>query len=100
MTAVKTDQSFYLFVNDALSLALKKSHRYYYQVQYQLALCGRQYCDFVVWTTQGISRSSIFRDDDFLERRKSKLKSFYVCHILRELFTKKLSIGSNGSREE
>ena len=34
---------------------LERKHKYYSQVQGQLAIGGRQWCDFVVYTSQGIS---------------------------------------------
>ena len=28
---------------------LKRDHQYYFQVQTQLYVCDKRYCDFVVW---------------------------------------------------
>lgn len=41
---------------------LVRSHNYYYQVQGQLAVCDRSYCDFVCWTPHGIHVERIARD--------------------------------------
>ena len=35
-------------------LKLNPNHEYFYQVQMQMAICDVKYCDFVVWTMQGI----------------------------------------------
>ena len=32
---------------------LKKGHNYYYQIQGQLQITCRQWCNFVVWTSAG-----------------------------------------------
>ena len=36
-------------------LKLKKSHQYYYQVQFAMAVMEMTWCDFVIWTPYGIS---------------------------------------------
>lgn len=41
---------------------LNRSHKYYTQVQGQLALCGGQFCDFVVWTPIGLITQRIYYD--------------------------------------
>ena len=33
---------------------LKLDHKYFYQVQDQLALCENAYCNFVCWTKNGL----------------------------------------------
>lgn len=35
-------------------LQLKRNHAYYQQVQCQLVICGQTWCDFIVYTSQGI----------------------------------------------
>ena len=41
---------------------LKTTHSYYYQVQGQLYITGRPWCDFVVWTLQYTSVEHIWFD--------------------------------------
>ncbi len=43
-----TNQVF--FCNTLMIYQLKKGHNYYYQIQGQLQITCRQWCDFVVWT--------------------------------------------------
>lgn len=43
----------------------KVTHYYYYQVQGQLEVTDKQYCEFVVWTTKGLHFSTIVRDPNF-----------------------------------
>lgn len=35
------------------NLRLRRNHKYYYQIQMQLALCELECCDFVVWSPKG-----------------------------------------------
>ena len=46
-------------------LELKHSHAYYAQVQGQMAITGRKWCDFVIYTTKGISIERIPYDAMF-----------------------------------
>ena len=36
------------------NIHLSSKHKYYYQVQGQIALCSATYCDFVCWTEKGL----------------------------------------------
>ena len=66
---------------------LSRSHKYYTQVQGQLGVCEKAFCDFVVWTPKGISIERIYRDLPFWEKVLKKLTTFYVQHLLPELMT-------------
>ncbi|KAJ8666165.1 hypothetical protein QAD02_007827 [Eretmocerus hayati] len=56
--------------------ALKKNSPYYYQVQGQLLVTGRLFCDFVVWTFKDMVRVSIEGDEKFIDYMLKKLKEF------------------------
>ena len=61
------DSTFYLQrFSDQLKLDPK--HKYYYQVQMQLALCEVNYCDFVVWTLAGMATIHIYRNEAFFNQ--------------------------------
>ena len=47
------DSSFYLKPTES-GLKLSKVHDYYHQVQGQMTICERSYCDFVCWTPLGM----------------------------------------------
>ena len=47
------------------SVVLQTSHSYYAQVQGQMAIGGRPWCDFVVYTTVGISVQRLHFDAEF-----------------------------------
>ena len=61
---------------------LNTTHKYYIQIQGQLAICDKQFCDFVVWTAKGLFIQRIYRDKPFLEKVSLKLSEFYVKHFL------------------
>ena len=47
------------------SVVLQISHSYYVQVQGQMTIGGRSWCDFVVYTTVGISVQRVHFDAKF-----------------------------------
>ena len=67
-------------------ITLKRGHNYYYQIQGQLHVTRKHWCDFVVWTPKGISIERIQRDDDFwCKKMELKLVRFYMKCLLPEL---------------
>ena len=71
---------------------LSRSHKYYTQVQGQLALCDKDFCDFVVWTPKGIIIERITRDLPFGEKLIAKLTALYVENMLPELISHCLDV--------
>ena len=61
---------------------LSTTHEYYYQVQGQLGITGRPFCDFVCWTPQDIHVERILYDPDFFIEMELKLQNFFVSVIL------------------
>jgi len=56
---------------------LRQSHRYYWQVQGQLAVTGLEWCDFVTDTQENLYVERIWRDVSFILKMKDKLDLFY-----------------------
>ena len=84
-----TDDTFFLhFTEDGLHLKL--DHSYYYQVQGQLAVCEKDYCDFVCWTKQGMHVERIARNEHFFNMFAPKLEEVFFQYILPEVMTKNL----------
>ena len=70
--------SFFCTLDQATSkLKLKRSHPYYCQVQGQMAITKRQWCDFIVFTLKGISIERINFDPDFWKDLLYCLIEFY-----------------------
>ena len=83
------DPKFYLQQSDDGKLALSHNHAYYHQIQGQLAICERAYCDFVCWTLRGIHTERIELESSYLGSVKTKLDAFFVKAILPLLLTGK-----------
>jgi len=64
--------------DDTQRLILRRNHIYYAQVQGQMAVGDRPWCDFVVYTTKGINVQRIEFDKDYWEKTLlPKLIEFY-----------------------
>ena len=75
---------------------LDRSHNYYFQIQGQLAICNRPYCDFVCWTPCGMHVERISRDETFFGNMKLKLDTFFLKAILPKIL---LGPESNDDKE-
>ena len=69
---------------------LKRNHNYYYQVQGQLAITKRPWCDFVVWTLIDHSVERIYFDSEFWLSTATKLQNFFINAVIPELFTSRV----------
>ena len=64
--------------SESPSLKLKSTHPYFCQVQGQMAITERNWCDFIVYTPKGISIEHIPYDPDFWTNELlPKLTMFY-----------------------
>lgn len=57
--------------------SLRRTHKYYWQVQGQLAITGLAWCDFVTDTLSNLTVERIWRDDSFIAEMKEKLDIYY-----------------------
>ena len=69
-------------------LHLNKNHQYYYQVQCQLLVTGREYCDFIVWTKKDLFVERISVDNTVCKEISDKSQLFFRRVILPELIGK------------
>ena len=69
---------------------LKKSHRYYCQVQTQLFVTQAPLCDFVVWTPHDMVILSIERDEQYLTNLNAKMQDFTINYLIPALISHKL----------
>lgn len=67
---------------------LKKEHVYFYQVQCQLAVTGRAFCDFCVWTGKELFIQRIRLDPDFVNGALERIANFFRKCVLPELLAK------------
>ena len=88
-----SDSDFFCSVDENGDPKLKRSHRYYMQVQGQLAISGRKWCDFMVWTLKGWTVERIYADSEYWNNMLSRLNDFYMKYVLPELFTERIKRG-------
>ena len=61
---------------------LKRRHQYYFQIQVQLAVTGASWCDFVIYTSKGMSVERITFDPQFWDTLNECLKNCYLNHFI------------------
>lgn len=67
---------------------LKKSHKFYAQVQGEMAIKALPWCDFEVWTNvaqNNICIDRVYFDSEFVSSMMPKLIAFYMHHIVHKL---------------
>lgn len=72
---------------------LKTTHQYYFQVQGQMAISHRKWCDFFVWTLKGFSVERIDFDPIFWYSMLDKLNNFYISAVIPELWSERVKRG-------
>ena len=68
-------------VNVEGCFSLKRSHEYYYQVQFAMLCTGRTWCDFFI-SAKDSFRERVQYDEEFCLSLLPKLERFYFCAIL------------------
>lgn len=79
---------------DGRRVQLKRSHDYFVQIQGQMAICEKEYSDFVCWTSKGVHVERIPYNPNSFHWIKPTLDSFFKNAILPELLTHSLKDGS------
>jgi len=80
-------------------LSLKKSHSYFYQIQCQLLLSNKEYCDFLKWTKEDFFTERIIFEEEFCVEIVEKSKQFFKSVVLPELIGKLYSRPLQGSEQ-
>lgn len=75
------DPSFFASLNEG-KVILKRDHKYYCQVQGQMALAHVSWCDFVIYTFKDHSVERIRFDEEFWDVMHTQLTQFYFKYIL------------------
>ena len=92
---------FYLKANEADGLlSLHHNHQYYYQIQGQLAVCEKDFCDFICWTPPGIHVECIVADPAMFEYVRLVLGKFFESVLLPRLLTAGSTPTSQGSTDQ
>lgn len=61
------------------------NHRYYYEIQGQLAITGRNWCDLYFWCPNETKIVKIYKDNSFWVKILPRLKAFFMECVLPEL---------------
>ena len=69
-------------------ICLDRKHEYFYQVQLQLLMTERNFCDFVVWSDGDWFCERILQDSDFIQESIPKVLKFYEEAVLLEILGK------------
>ena len=62
--------------DDSANIKLKEKHSYYAQIQGQMALGERPWCDFVIYTQTDISIQRMYLNKGYWQQNLLKLLSF------------------------
>ena len=69
------------------TLELKTTHAYYFQIQFQLAVTGLKWCDFVLWSPIGKPNiERVRRDDQHIDGMIANVTSLWHHVIAPEIF--------------
>ena len=74
--------------NDSGELELLYGHKYFYQIQGQMALTSIHKAFLVLYTNKGIASVPVLFDEDFWESCSSQLCDFYHSYMYRALHQK------------
>ncbi|XP_034039296.1 uncharacterized protein LOC117522039 [Thalassophryne amazonica] len=70
------------------ALILKTDHAYYYQIQAQLHITEKNFCDLVVWRQGSVYMERITPNNDFWTNCVEESSKFYIHCVLPELLSK------------
>ena len=73
-------------MNENGQLVLKRTHKYFYQVQMQMGITERTFCDFVIWTSKGLHVQRIHFDQQFWINIANDLVNFHRHYLTPEYF--------------
>ena len=67
---------------------LVRKSKHYYQVQAQILICNKQYCDFVVWNQNNVLIERIFKDQELCNEIIEKAVKFHETCVMPEMVFK------------
>ena len=82
----KQHLSYFCCTLEGDTLKLKRSHEYYVQIQTEMAITERCWCDFMIWTPLDFHVERIFYDPDFIKPLLQKAVNFHRNILAPEYF--------------
>ena len=64
------------------TITLKRNYTYFYQIQGQMAISSRKWCDFVIYTNKKVLVERISFNESHWMTMLPKLKDFYVKELI------------------
>lgn len=83
------DHHYHVYLNENNSVKLKESSSWYIQIQGQMGVFKKQWCDFILYTRKGIAVDRIHFDSHLYEKIVYTSKKFYEKYIVKALLNKK-----------
>ncbi|CAG2187137.1 unnamed protein product [Mytilus edulis] len=85
INAACLDKTNFQIKNDTPLMKRNDTSPYYCQIQCQLAVTKKKWCDFVLFTFKGVHHERIPFDEQFWSNVFPKLASFYSSYVLPKL---------------
>ena len=76
------DKNYFVYMGDDGNVKLKTNTSWYYQIQTQLGICERKWCDFVLYTEKGFSVDRISFDNTLFQLVTTKSRFFFDKYII------------------
>ena len=76
------DNSIDCIISENNNLQLNRSHQYYYQIQCQLLVSGKEYCDCIVWTEKDMFVERLSINTSLCDDIISKSEAFFKRTVL------------------
>jgi len=95
--AERFGDKFFMKKGEDGQLHLPKQHNYYAQVQGELAVINREWCDFVVYSNGEVVVDRILADLEYWNTLEEALELFYVHNVIPEILSANIFVEEYGS---
>lgn len=85
MTIEQATETLKTFCIDKRTKKLKRSHNYWFQIQGQLHVSGKNFCDFIIWTKKDLYVERIYPNETCWNKMLPKLKFCFEKAMLPEI---------------
>ena len=79
------DNHYHVYADENNEMRLKTSSSWYIQIQAQLGVCKRKWCDFVLFTKKGHAVDRIMFDNELYREIIQKSRKFFERYIMNSL---------------
>lgn len=90
----------YLRKDNLQNVRLVHNHAYFSQMQAQMGVLGRNWCDFFVYTRHGFHMERVMFEDELWQKLVKAADYFFVSYLAPELLSIKASPPSHSAEEE